>query len=81
MDTIPAMILIFGAALVWIGLTVFAVLRLRRRWNGSSLVASAPGKAGPGTSRSHGPWRRGGRLAGQVTRRRHRRLRLRKVRG
>ncbi|TLM81205.1 hypothetical protein FDW83_17060 [Pseudarthrobacter sp. NamE2] len=80
MDTIPAMILIFGAALVWIGLTVFAVLRLRRRWNGSSLVASAPAKAATGPNRFHGPWRRQGRLTGQA-RRRHRRLRLRRVRG
>lgn len=77
MDTVPTVLLVFAAAFAWIGLTVFVILRLRRRHNGSTLVASAP--AEPHKSRSHVSWRRVRPVAGQTPLRR--RLRLRKVRG
>lgn len=41
MDAILMVILIFGAAFAWMGLTAFVLLRLRRRRTGSSLIASA----------------------------------------
>ncbi|WP_258802360.1 hypothetical protein [Pseudarthrobacter sp. NS4] len=41
MDTLPAVLLVIGAAFGWIGLTGIVVLHLRRRRNGSTLVASA----------------------------------------
>ncbi|WP_066287008.1 hypothetical protein [Arthrobacter sp. B6] len=78
MDAIPAVILVFGVAFVWIGLTVFIVLRLRRHRNGSSLVASAPPPA-EADRRPHRPWRRVRPLTGATLR--QRRLRPRKVRG
>ncbi|MET4145981.1 hypothetical protein [Arthrobacter sp. UYCo732] len=41
MDTVSSLVLIVGAAFDWIDLTVFVLVRLRRRRrrNGSSLVA------------------------------------------
>jgi hypothetical protein len=78
MDTIPAMVLVFGAAFAWVGLTVVVLLRLRRRRHGSSLVASAP--VDPGRNHPHRTWRRVRPVTGQTPPRR-RRLSLRKVRG
>ena len=77
MDTVPTVLLVFAAAFAWIGLTVFVTLRLSRRRNGSTLVASAPVEEH--SSRSHMPWRRVRPVTGQTPVRR--RLRLRKVRG
>jgi hypothetical protein len=42
-DTLPAVLLVIGAAFAWMGLTAFAALHLRRRRNGSTRVASATG--------------------------------------
>jgi hypothetical protein len=53
MDTIPAVILILGAAFAWLGLTVVVLSRLRRRRNGSSLVASAAPPVDPSSNHSH----------------------------
>ncbi|WP_146069248.1 hypothetical protein [Arthrobacter sp. ZGTC412] len=79
MDAIPLLILVFGAAFAWIGLMIFVALRLRRRRNGSSLVASAPSPAEATSRREHRVWRRGRPVTGQIPRRRS--MRLRKVRG
>jgi hypothetical protein len=79
MDTIPAMMLIFGAAFAWLGLTVFVLLRLRRRRHGSSLVASAPDSL-DGRSHGHRPWRRI-RRATDRTSADGRKLSVRRVRG
>jgi hypothetical protein len=80
MDAIPAVILILGVAVAWLGLAVFLLLRLRRRRSGSSLVASAPPPADPDTNQRHRPWRRLRPVTGQAPARR-RRLSVRKVRG
>lgn len=54
MDTLPTVLLVIGAAFAWIGMTVTVALHLRRRRNGSTLVASAS----PGTDRPRlRPWR------------------------
>jgi hypothetical protein len=76
MDTVPTVLLVFVAAFAWIGLTVFVILRLRRRRNGSTLVASAPAEQ---HSRSHMPWRHVRPVTGQAPVRR--RPGMRKVRG
>lgn len=83
MNAIPSLVLIFGAALVWVGLTVFVLLRLRRRRRGSSLVATAAppavaAAAGAGNhTRKH--WHRVHPVAGGAPAGRHRGIR--KVRG
>lgn len=46
MDTLPAVLLVIAAAFAWIVLTASVVLHLRRRRNGSTLVASAAGGIG-----------------------------------
>lgn len=56
MDTLSAVLLVIRAAFAWIGLTASVVLHLRRRRNGSTLVASAEGmglRARPGRPRFH----------------------------
>lgn len=53
MDTLPAVLLVIGAAFAWVGLTAIVVLHLRRRRNGSTLVASAAGGVGHRVR----PWR------------------------
>ncbi|WP_152683823.1 hypothetical protein [Pseudarthrobacter siccitolerans] len=78
MDTIPAVLLVLAAAIAWLGLTVFVLLRLRRRRRGSSVVASAPESADGG--HVHRPWRRVRRPTGSTPAGR-RRLSVRKVRG
>jgi hypothetical protein len=50
MDAIPSLVLVFGVAFVWLGLTVIVLLRLRRRRRGSSLVATAAAPATPAPS-------------------------------
>jgi hypothetical protein len=79
MRMIPSLVLVFGAAFAWLGVTVFVILRLRRRRNGSTLVASAsaPTERAGGHS-PHRPWRRVRPVTGQTPARR--RLRLRKIR-
>jgi hypothetical protein len=52
-DTLPAVLLVIGAAFAWIGLTASVALHLRRRRNGSTLVASATGEIGHRVK----PWR------------------------
>ncbi|MET1087361.1 MAG: hypothetical protein ABWY04_09620 [Arthrobacter sp.] len=78
MDTIPAVLLILGTAIAWLGLTVFVLLRLRHRRSGSSVVASAPDSVGGG--HTHKPWRRARRSTGKTPAGR-RRPGVRKVRG
>jgi hypothetical protein len=80
MDTIPAMMLIFGAAFAWLGLTVFVLLRLRRRRHGSSLVASAASPDSKDRRHGHRPWRRI-RRATDRTSANGRKLSVRRVRG
>ena len=79
MDTITGVALIIGAALAWMGMTVFVLLRLRRRRKGSTLVASAPPPEDSG-SLHYRPWLRVRPATTRVSLRRHR-MRLRKVRG
>ena len=83
MNAIPSLVLIFGAAFVWVGLTVFVLLRLRRRRRGSSLVATAapPAVAAAGRAGSHPRkhWHRVHLVAGGAPAGRHRGIR--KVRG
>ncbi|MEJ1179710.1 hypothetical protein ACFC25_17105 [Pseudarthrobacter sp. NPDC055928] len=82
MDTIPAVFLVIGAAFVWLGLTAIAMLRLRRRRSGSTLVRSATAPADQAPGRPDRPMRRRhaipDRNAGVPVRRR--RLKVRKVR-
>lgn len=85
MDAIPSLVLVFGVAFVWLGLTVFFLLRLRRRRRGSSLVAtaapasaSAPA-AGPAGSHARKHWRLAHPITGGVPAGRHRGIR--KLRG
>ncbi|WP_459790421.1 hypothetical protein [Arthrobacter sp. AD-310] len=79
METITAMILVFAAAFAWIGLTVYVLLHLRRRRNGSTLVATAPGHDGHVRGRPQLPWRHHHPAANRT--RARRKLHLRKVRG
>ena len=83
MDAIPSLVLVFGVAFVWLGLTVIVLLRLRRRRRGSSLVAtaapaSAPA-AGPAGSHARKHWRLAHPITGGVPAGRHRGIR--KLRG
>ena len=80
MDAIPSLVLVFGVAFVWLGLTVFFLLRLRRRRRGSSLVAtaapasasaSAPA-AGPAGSHARKHWRLAHPITGSAPAGRHR---------
>ena len=57
MDAIPSLVLVFGVAFVWLGLTVIVLLRLRRRRRGSSLVATAAPPAGRAGTHSRKHWR------------------------
>lgn len=83
MNAIPSLVLIFGVAFVWVGLTVFVLLRLRRRRRGSSLVATAapPAVAAVGGAGSHPRkhWHRVHPVPGGAPAGRHRGIR--KVRG
>ena len=80
MDTITGVALIIGAALAWMGMTVFVLLRLRRRRKGSTVVATAPPPADSG-SLHYRPWRRDRPPTTRIPPRRQHRLRLKKVRG
>lgn len=76
MDKIPAIVLVIGAAIAWLGLAVAIILRIRRRRSGSSLVRSeAPAEA---LAYRHGRPRR---IVIGHTPARHRRLRVRKMPG
>lgn len=75
MDTLPAVLLVIGAAFAWIGLTAFVVLHLRRRRNGSTRIASATG----GIDHNVKPW--GARLHRNRATGRPRRVSLRRARG
>lgn len=75
MDTLPAVLLVIGTAFVWIGLTAIVVLHLRRRRNGSTLVASAT----EGMAHRVRPWR--SRLHRNRAAARPRRVSLRRARG
>ena len=65
MDTIPAVILIFGVAFVWLGVPVVLILRSRRRRGGPRPVRPAAQPA----DQAHHPagvrWRRLRRIADQ----------------
>ena len=80
MDTITGVALIMGAALAWMGMTVFVMLRLRRRRKGSTLVASAPPPADAGTGLHYRPLRRVRPATTRIPPRRHR-MHLKKARG
>ena len=75
MDALPAVLLVIGAAFAWIGLTSTVVVHLRRRRNGSTLVAPATGGMGHHVR----PWR--ARLHRNRAGARPRRVRLRRTRG
>jgi hypothetical protein len=51
MDTIPTMFFVIVAAFVWLGLIVFAILRLRRRRSGSSAVVPSSVPVDPNLGR------------------------------
>ena len=80
MDAIPSLVLVFGVAFVWLGLTVIVLLRLRRRRRGSSLVATAAAPATPapapaaGRAGSHARkhWRLAHPITGSAPAGRHR---------
>lgn len=80
MDTITGVALITGAAVAWMGMTVFVLLRLRRRRKGSTVVAAAPPPADSG-SLHYRHWRRDRLVTMRIPPRRHHRLHLKKVRG
>lgn len=71
MDAIPSLVLVFGVAFVWLGLTVIVLLRLRRR-RGSSLVATAAPPAGRAGTHSRKHWRLAHPLTGSAPAGRHR---------
>jgi hypothetical protein len=81
MDAIPSLVLVFGVAFVWLGLTVIVLLRLRRRRRGSSLVATAAPApaAGPAGSHARKHWRLAHPITGGAPAGRHRGTR--KLRG
>lgn len=79
MSTVQAVTLIFVAAFAWIGLTLVALLEMRRRRRGSSRVASAP-SPDPISYRAHRPWRGARPAISQTPVRRRLRLRIRRVR-
>lgn len=79
MDTIPALIMIFGAAFAWIVLTVFALRRLRRRRKGSSQLTSAAPRGDPNSAQRLKPWHRIRPAKGPTSARR-RKFSVRKVR-
>jgi hypothetical protein len=74
MDAIPSLVLVFGVAFVWLGLTVIVLLRLRRRRRGSSLVATAAPApaAGPAGSHARKHWRLAHPITGGAPAGRHR---------
>jgi hypothetical protein len=74
MDAIPSLVLVFGVAFVWLGLTVIVLLRLRRRRRGSSLVATAAPApaAGPAGSHARKHWRLAHPITGGAPEGRHR---------
>jgi hypothetical protein len=77
MDAIPSLVLVFGVAFVWLGLTVIVLLRLRRRRRGSSLVATAapatPAPSpGPAGSHARKHWRLAHPITGGAPAGRHR---------
>ena len=75
MDTLSAVLLVLGTAFAWIGLTAIVVVHIRRRRNGSTLVASAR----EGTGHRVRPWR--ARLHRNHAAGRPRRVSLRRARG
>jgi hypothetical protein len=74
MNAIPSLVLVFGVAFVWLGLTVIVLLRLRRRRRGSSLVATAAPApaAGPAGSHARKHWRLAHPITGGAPAGRHR---------
>jgi hypothetical protein len=62
METVPAVFLVIGAAIAWLGITAFVIIRFRRRRSGSTLVGSAPPPTGQ-AGRRHGRVQRRVRVA------------------
>lgn len=58
METIPALIMIFGAAFAWIVLTVFALRRLRRRKKAPPPSTSAAPRGDTNGANLTKPWHR-----------------------
>jgi len=53
METVSAVVLVIGAAIAWLGITGFVIIRFRRRRSGSTLIGSAPPSTGQ-AGRGHG---------------------------
>ncbi|MDR6415798.1 hypothetical protein [Pseudarthrobacter sulfonivorans] len=82
METIPAVFLVIGVAFAWLGITVFVIMRFRRRRSGSTLVGSAAPPSDHAGKRRGRTQRRVRAVAGNSTGTSTRRLSLkvRKVR-
>ncbi|MDP9996777.1 MULTISPECIES: hypothetical protein [Pseudarthrobacter] len=82
METVPAVVLVIGVAIAWLGITAFVIVRFRRRRSGSSLVRSAPASGELAGKRRGRTPRRVRVVAGDstVTSARRLSLRVRKVR-